>query len=65
MDIVAAGDLESLEKVKVSLSHLIDPKTKHNAVFFAMLVPDERKCMKILEYLLNQGLDFGLEDELK
>jgi len=65
MEMVVAGDLPALEKVKVPLTQLVDVKSQHNAVFFAMLIADAAQCMKVLEYLVGQGLDSGLEDELK
>jgi hypothetical protein len=68
MDKVMKGDIVQIrreqEKVGIPISYLIDEKSKHNAVFYATLIKDEQACLKVIDYLLSQGLDCTQTDEL-
>ena len=66
LDAIKKGDIEMVkaESEKLSngrpelvLPYLHDLKNYHNAIFHATLIKDESTCVKMVEYLISQGVD--------
>ena len=69
MDKVVKGDITDIrnkkESLGIPLNYLIDEKLKHNAIFYASLIKDESKCLEVIKYLIDEGLNPTSTDQLK
>ena len=52
------------EKIGISVAFLYDENYRHNAIFYATLIKDEAVSLKMVEYLLTQGVDPTVNDTL-
>lgn len=73
LDAIKKGDLETVrtecEKLgngnaALVLPHLHDQKNFHNPIFYASLIKEESKCVKMVEYLIQNGVDAATVDSL-
>ena len=46
------------------LPHLQDDKYNHNAIFYATQIKNEGQCMRMVDYLLSEGVDATVVDTL-
>ena len=52
------GDISSI------LQQIHDEKYHHNSIFYATLIKDEQQCMRMVEFLVHNGVDAATQDKL-
>jgi hypothetical protein len=48
------------ERLGSPLANILDEKLRHNAVFYAVLIPEEARALDVVEYLIGEGVEAGL-----
>jgi hypothetical protein len=51
-------------KIGINIKFLMDEQFKHNAVFYASQIKDEATSVKMVQWLIDQGVDASYEDSL-
>ena len=68
LELVKKGEVEALrgeiERLGVDVVDLYDENNKHNGVFYATLIRDEAQCMRMVDYLVANGVDLSVVDSL-
>jgi hypothetical protein len=73
LDAIKKGDLETVRaeceklgngNVSLVLPYLHDMKNYHNPIFYATLIKEEEKCIRMVEYLISNGVDGASVDSL-
>lgn len=73
LDAIKKGDLDTVrgecEKLgngnaSLVLPYLHDQKNYHNPIFYSTLIKEEATCVRMVEYLINNGVDAASVDSL-
>ena len=68
MEIIKKGDIEQLKaeqaKMGINVAFLVDDGYKHNAIFYAAQIKDDQISTRMVEWLIEQGVDPLFPDSL-
>ena len=72
-ELIKKGDIEAVRAEASAigngnpssvLPYMYDDKYHHNPIFYAAIIKDEVQCVKMIEFLISQGVDATSVDQL-